>query len=234
MCGFGWKDKINAPRYLIIEIIRASRTRNQVMLKNYFSHSLLNWINNCKTFWKPSPRCTTSKKHVAACLCFLHIFKDYIFSSSMSLWKWNKTSLQPAVCFPVWQLLLDTIKHSFFFSGVPASNCYLIISSEHSVPHPVCVLLTILLVNCFSDPSCFILSQHTVLRKHPLKALKKRCKWVLFTITFKKLLMNISGPFLALTDCCQSLWVRECKLGTSSCRSAAEQNLLLGAAKQNE
>lgn len=150
----------------------------------------------------------------------------------MSLWKWNKTSLQSSVCFPVWKLLLDTIKHSFFFSGMPASNCSLISSSEHPVPHPVCMLLTILLVNCFSGPLCFIFSQHMVLRKYPLKALKERCRWVLFTIACKKLLMNTSGPFLALASCCQSLWVRERELGTTSWRSAAEQNLLLGAAKQ--
>lgn len=134
----------------------------------------------------------------------------------MELWKWNITKLELAVCFRVWQLLLDTSSHSFF-PARGASFFWLLFQQQlwiatscsylYGANHPCCEL---------TQWPCMLLSLTQHWEKCPFKALK-RCRWMLFAISFQKLLMTISGSLSSplCSACHPPPWVRECEVGTT-------------------
>lgn len=81
-------------------------------------------------------------------------------------------------------------------------------------------MLAVLTVSWFNGPACcsFSLSLIQCWEKYSLKALKKRCRWMLFATSFQKLLMNTSGYFSS--QCLHihlppTSLVRKCKMGTT-------------------
>lgn len=78
--------------------------------------------------------------------------------------------------------------------------------------------LTVLTVSWFSGPACCSFSLIQCCEKYPLKALRKRCRWMLVATSFQKLLMNISGSLSSQclhTHLPPTSLVRQCEMGTA-------------------